>query len=228
LFEQALHVTVSSIILGTAQGFDSSKLYDLSVGAMFCDIGMTRLPTDLTKINRVLNESELAIMRQHTNEGFRVLKSMKEVPATSAPCALLHHERYRGSGYPLAVSQESIPEFAQIVGIADVYNALISPRHHRNSYESGEALEYLFASGNYEFDISLVQVFLQNLTIYPVFSLVKLSSGQIARVMETAGRPIQRPVVEVFCESNGLVVKSPYVLDLQEHPHIVIVGKADK
>jgi HD-GYP domain-containing protein (c-di-GMP phosphodiesterase class II) len=228
LFEQALHVTLSSIILGTAQGFDISKLYELSVGAMFCDIGMTRLPTDLTKINRELNESELAIMRQHTNEGFRVLKSMKEAPASSATCALLHHERYRGSGYPLAVSHESIPEFAQIVGIADVYNALISPRHHRNSYEPGEALEYLFASGNYEFNISLVQVFLQNLTIYPVSTLVKLSSGQIARVMETAGRPIQRPVVEVFCESNGSVAKSPYVLDLQEHSHIVIVGKADK
>jgi hypothetical protein len=65
-------------------------------------------------------------------------------------------------------------------------------------------------------------------TIYPVSSHVKLSSGQIARVKGTAGRPIQRPVVEVFCESNGLVVKSQYVLNLQEHSHIVIVGKADK
>jgi hypothetical protein len=49
-----------------------------------------------------------------------------------------------------------------------------------------------------------------------------------ATVKETAGRPIHRPVVEVFCEANGSVVKAPYLLDLQQLANIVIVGKADK
>jgi HD-GYP domain-containing protein (c-di-GMP phosphodiesterase class II) len=228
LFDQAMHVTLCSNLLGAAQGYDTAKLYELTIGAMFCDIGMTRLPTDLTKVNRVLTEEEIQLMRQHTNEGYRILKSLKEVPLSAAQCALLHHERYRGSGYPLAMSHLGIPEFAQIVGIADVYHALMSPRHHRNSYDPGEAIEYLFASGNYDFEISLVQVFLRHLTIYPVSTVVRLSNGQVGRVVETTGRPIQRPAIEVFREANGLAVMEPYLLELQKQPNVVIVGKADK
>lgn len=228
LFDQAMHVTFCSSLLGTAQGFDTAKLYELAIGAMFCDIGMTRLPSELTKVNRVLTESEIKTMRLHTNEGYDVLKSMKVVPAIAAQCALLHHERYRGSGYPLAMSHNAIPEFAQIVGIADVYNALISPRHHRNSYAPAEAIEYLFASGNYDFEINLVQVFLRHLTIYPVATSVQLSNGQIAMVVKTRDRPIQRPDVEIFYETNGSAVEVPYLVELQKHPSIVIVGKADK
>ncbi|MCD9022270.1 HD-GYP domain-containing protein [Cohnella silvisoli] len=228
LFEHALNVTLCSSIIGTAQKYDSAKLYELSVGALFSDIGMTRLPMDFTKVNRELSEAELALMRQHTSEGYRVLKTMKEVPPTSAQCALLHHERYRGSGYPLGMKNDSIPEYAQIVGLADVYNALGSPRHHRNAYDPGEAIEYLFAAGNYEFEWELIKSFLNHVIIYPVSTMVKLSSGQVAVVMETAGRPIQRPLVQVFCEAGGKVAKTPYMLDLQQHPNVVIVGKADK
>lgn len=228
LFEHALNVTLSSNIIGTVQKFDSAKLYDLSIGALFCDIGMTRLPLDFTKVNRELNESELATLRQHTSEGYRVLKGMKEIPLASAQCALLHHERYRGSGYPLGMTNENIPEFAQIVGLSDVYNALGSPRHHRNAYEPSEAIEYLFASGNYDFDWELIKSFLNHVIIYPVSTRVKLSNGQSATVMETAGRPIQRPLVQVYSESDGTAVIIPYQLELHRHMNVVIVGKADK
>ncbi|RED57664.1 HD-GYP domain-containing protein [Cohnella lupini] len=228
LFEHALNVTLCSSVIGTAQKFDSAKLYELSVGAMFCDIGMTRLPTDFTKVNRELKENELTVLRQHTNEGYRVLKGMKEIPLASAQCALLHHERYSGSGYPMGVTNANIPEFAQIVGLSDVYNALGSPRHHRNAYGPSEAIEYLFASGNYDFEWDLIKSFLNLVVIYPVSTLVKLSNGQTASVMETASRPLQRPIVQVLREADDSVAIVPYLLDLQRHTNIVIVGKADK
>ncbi|RKP47285.1 HD domain-containing protein [Cohnella endophytica] len=228
LFEHALNVTLCSSVMGIAQRLDRSQQQELAVGALFCDIGMTRLPMDFTKVNRELKDSELAILRQHTSEGYRVLKGMKDIPLVSAQCALLHHERYLGTGYPLGMTVEHIPEFAQIVGIADVYNALGSPRHHRNAYRPGEAVEFLFASGNYNFDWELVKKFLNHVVIYPVSMRVKLSDGRIAQVVETAGRPIQRPVVQIVGEANGKAVESRYTLDLQQHPNVVIVGKADR
>ncbi|TVX97096.1 HD-GYP domain-containing protein [Cohnella terricola] len=228
LFEHALNVTLCANIIGTAQRYDSSKLYDLSLGALFCDIGMIRLPAGLTKVNRELDEGELAMLRQHTNEGYRVLKGIKEVPISSAQCALLHHERYRGSGYPLGMTNDKIPEFAQIVAIADVYNALGSLRHHRNAYGPIETIEYLFASGYYDFDWDLIKTFLNHLVVYPVSTCVRLSSGQLATVMETENRPIQRPLVQVYCESDGKAAIIPYLLDLREHMNVVIVGKDDK
>lgn len=224
-FQHAMNVTLCADVIAAAKQFDSAKLYELTVGALFCDIGMTRLPLELTKVNRELSESELKMMKSHTTEGYRILKGMKDVSALSAQVALLHHERYRGEGYPLGVKQEAIPEFAQIVGLADVYNALISPRHHRKPFAPGEATEYLFASGNYDFDLSLVKTFLKFLTIYPIGTVVKLSTGQIGVVTETAGRPMNRPVVQIFCEANGAVAKVPYLLDLQEMNNVVIAGK---
>jgi HD-GYP domain-containing protein (c-di-GMP phosphodiesterase class II) len=227
LLEHALNVTLCSTVIGSAQKFDSSKIYDLSLGALFSDIGMTRLPLDFTKVNRELNESELTILRQHTSEGYRVLKGIKEIPLLSAQCALLHHERYRGTGYPLGMTSENIPEFAQIVGLADVYSAIGSPRHHRNAYRPAEAIEYLLASGNYDFEWDLIKAFLNHVIIYPVSTVVKLSSGQTATVMETERRPIQRPLVQILSEPDGTAVKIPYALDLQRHTNVVILGKAD-
>jgi len=228
LFDHALHVTLCSDIIGAAKSYDASQLYELSVGALFCDIGMTRLPAHLTKANRILTAAEIKIMRQHTTEGYHLLKGMKEVPALSAPCALLHHERYRGEGYPLGIRHDAIPEFAQIVGIADVYNALISPRHYRKPHEPGEATEYLFASGNYEFELSLVKLLLKYLTLYPASSVVRLSNGQVAVIAETEGRPINRPMVQVVCESDGKIANPPYMLDLGTLNNVVIVGRADQ
>lgn len=227
LFEQALNVLLCSNVIGTAQNYDPVKLYELSLGSLFCDIGMTRLPMEITKVNRPLTEAEMKLVRQHTTEGYRVLKGMKNVPISAAQVALLHHERYRGEGYPLGVKKDAIPEFAQIAGLADVYNALVSPRHHRKSHDPGEATEYLFASGNYDFDLSIIQVFLRHLTLYPVSSLVRLSTGQVAMVTVTAGRPINRPIVQIYTEADGTVVKVPYTLDLAQENNIVIFGKAE-
>ncbi|MFC5469644.1 HD-GYP domain-containing protein [Cohnella suwonensis] len=225
LFEHSLNVTLCSSILGSALGFDGSKQFELALGAMFSDIGMTRIPHELAKANRELTESEMTILRQHTSEGYRVLKGIKEVPLASAQCALLHHERYQGNGYPLGMTNENIPEFARIVAIADVYNALGAARHHRNAYRPAEAVEYLLAAGNYHFDWGLVKAFLGRLVIYPVGTEVMLSDGRAATVMETAGKPLQQPIVKLAV-ARGKEDGKREILDLQLHPSLVIVGKA--
>jgi HD-GYP domain-containing protein (c-di-GMP phosphodiesterase class II) len=225
LFEQAMQVTMYAGIIGTAKQYDTSQMYDLTLGAVFCDIGMTRLPTNLIKVNRDLTDSERLMVRRHTTEGYRVLTKMKGVPLEAAKVALQHHERYRGEGYPFGIKHNEISEYAQIVGLADVYNALVSPRHHRKPFATEEATEYLFASGNYEFDLSLIQTFLRHLRVYPVATPVMLSNGQTAFVVDTINRPMLRPVVQIIRESDGLPIPSPYLVDLQKESHLAIVRR---
>ncbi|WP_164472826.1 HD-GYP domain-containing protein [Cohnella candidum] len=225
LFQQALQVTMCANVIGTARKYDSDEMYNLTLGSLFSDIGMTRLPTDLTKVTRELTDSERLKVRGHTTEGYRILSKMKDVPLESAKVALQHHERYRGEGYPFGLKREEISEFAQIVGIADVYNALVSSRHHRKAYAVEEATEYLFAAGNYEFDLSLIQTYLRHLTIYPVSTHVLMNSGQHAFVVETANRPVLRPVVQVYREADGSTIASPYLVDLEQHPYLAILKR---
>ncbi len=225
LYQQALQVTMISSAIGTAMKYDSDQVYKLTLGSFFSDIGMTRLPTDLTKVARELTESERLKVRRHTTEGYKILSKMKQVPLESAKVALQHHERYRGEGYPFGLKAGEISEFAQIVGLADVYNALISPRHHRKAFSTEEALEYLFAAGNYEFDLKLVQTYLRHLNVYPVSAHVLLNNGQSAYVVETANRPFLRPVVQVYREADGSSIASPYLVDLEQHPQLAILRK---
>ncbi|TJY41914.1 HD domain-containing protein [Cohnella pontilimi] len=225
LFRQALQVSMYAGIIGTAKNFDSAQMYELTLGALFSDIGMTRLPTDLIKLGRELTEAERLMVRRHTTEGYRILTKIKGMPLESAKVALQHHERYRGEGYPFGLTQKEISEFAQIVGLSDVYNALISPRHYRKAYAPEEATEYLFASGNYEFELSLIQTFLRHHRVYPASTVVQLSNGQTAYVVDTMNRPLLRPVVQIIREADGSAVPSPYLVDLEKEPYLAILRR---
>lgn len=224
LFEHSLHVALYAGVIGMARNYDTNRLYDLIVGALLYDIGMTRLPQSLIKTDRTLTESERSVLRQHTIEGYQVLRRIKGVSIESAKCALFHHERYRGEGYPFGVRWNDIPEFARIIAIADVYDALVSPRHHRKAYTPGEAMEYLFASGNYEFGLELVQHFIRHLSVYPVSSVIRLSSGQVGVVAQLDQYLRHRPVVRIIREADGSVVPQPYEIDLARSRNVVILS----
>lgn len=221
IFEHSLRVGVLAGVMGLAKRFDQVRLYDLVLGGLLFDIGMTTIPQELLCKKQPLQQEEKVFIRQHTIEGYRILTSTPGVPHASAQCALLHHERYRGEGYPFGLKGEDVPEVAQIVGLADVYDALKSPRHHRNAFTPGEVVEYLFAAGNFDFDFSLVWLFLKNVWIYPVSSIVRLSSGQIGIVSHSAHS--YRPIVKIVREADGTPVIPSYEVDLLRDSKLTIV-----
>jgi len=227
LFQHALQVAMSASVIGTVRRYDSSDMYNLTLGSLFSDVGMTRLPSDLTKVARGLTDPERKRVRGHTTEGYRILSAMSDVPPEAAKAALQHHERYHGGGYPLGLLHNQISELAQIVGISDVINALLSSRHHRKAYAVEEATEYLFAAGNYEFDLSLVHNYLHHLTVYPPGTHVIMNSGQTAYVVDTASRPVLRPIVQIYREADGSTIASPYLVDLEQHPYLAILRRVN-
>ncbi|WP_217593057.1 HD-GYP domain-containing protein [Cohnella sp. GbtcB17] len=221
LFDHTLQVSLMSGLIGAASGMDANAQYELAVGALLFDVGMTRISPELLRARRKLTDAEMAAVKQHTTLGYHALGRIREVPDAAAKCALLHHERYRGEGYPYGIAQDKIPDMAQIVGLSDVFDALLSPRHHRDPYPPSEAMEYMFAAGNYEFGIGIVRSFLKNLTIFPTGMAVVLSSGETAIVKDTANRPAHKPVVLVVREADGRV-PSPYEIDLNENARIYV------
>ena len=100
----------------------------------------------------------------------------------------------------------------------------MSPRHYRDAFTPGDAVEYLFAAGNYDFDISLVWLFLRNVFVFPVSSVIQLSNGQIGVVSGTDVKLNHRPVVRIIREADGSIVPEPYELDLIRHSNLTITG----
>ncbi|THF73132.1 HD-GYP domain-containing protein [Cohnella fermenti] len=222
LFRHSLHVSLLSNVLGDVRGFDKSRMEELTLGSLLFDVGMTRLPENIVKANRKLTDEERETVRQHTRIGYKVLSEIKSIPQQAARAALLHHERFDGHGYPFSFRGKDIPELAQLVGLADIYDALLSQRHYRDSYPSNEAMEYLFAAGNYDFGMDVVQSFLKHVVVYPVSSLVELSNGQVGIVEQTANRLAHRPVIRIIQEANGEPIAKTYTVDLNENRQLVI------
>ena len=110
-----------------------------------------------------LTEDEIAVMRQHPKIGHELLSgSQNRFIQTGALIALRHHERYDGSGYPDGLIGDEIPLEARIVAVADVFDALISPRPYKHAWELDAALAYLYSQRGRLFDPRCVDALIRN------------------------------------------------------------------
>ncbi len=226
LFEHTLNVATLSAIIGFAKHYSIEPLHDLIVSALLFDVGMIQLPDELLTKKGRLTEFDRGLIERHTTEGYQMLVHRTDIPEAAALCALQHHERYDGSGYPSGVGRSRIHEFAQIIALADTYDALVSRRHHRGSYTRRDAVEFLLGSGDRMFDLSLVKLFISHITIYPVGSRVVLNSGQTAVIISVDSSLVQRPTVKIIREKDGSQVAFPYEIDLRAQYDLVIVDTA--
>jgi HD-GYP domain-containing protein (c-di-GMP phosphodiesterase class II) len=223
LFQHAFNVAVLSGIMGIAKGFNRTQLEELGIGALLYDIGMTKMPMKLLTHTGSMSEEEMRLLRSHPKEGFDILRKYHDISIVSAHCALQHHERYDGSGYPRGLKKDEIHIYAQIVGLADTYDALVSPRPYRKRFTASEAIEFLFAAGGTYFDIELIKLFCSHISVYPVATALLLNSGQIVVVSQNNELAVHRPCVRVIREADGNPPKSPYEIELKNELHLTIV-----
>lgn len=223
LFQHAVNVAVLAGVIGIAKGYNRQQLEELGVGALLFDIGMTKVPAQLLNKQGELTEAEKTLVERHTTDGFDILRKQHDISLLSAHCALQHHERFDGSGYPRGLKSDEIHMYAQIIGLADTYDALTSPRPHRKRYTPSEAIELLFASGNTLFDFELIKLFCKHISVYPVATTVLLSTGQIAVVSANNSLAVHRPTVRIVEEKDGSRPTKPYEIDLKNEVNILIV-----
>ncbi|MCA0756684.1 HD-GYP domain-containing protein [Paenibacillus sp. N4] len=223
LFQHSFNVAVLAGIMGIAKGLNRTQLEELGVGALLFDIGMTKLPQKLLTHPGSFTPEEHKLMRSHTQEGFDILRKYHDISVVSAHCAFQHHERFNGSGYPRGLKGDEIHLYAQIVGIADMFDALTSPRPHRKRYTASEAIEFLFAAGGTFFDLELIKLFCRHISIYPVSTSLLLSTGQVGVVSENNELAVHRPKVRIIMEKDGTMPKEPYEIELKDELYITIV-----
>ncbi len=223
LFHHAVNVAVLSGVLGIAKGYNRNQLLELGVGALLFDIGMTVFPDNLWLNPTDLTEEQRGRLQKHTEEGYNILRNQYDVSLLSAHCALQHHERFDGTGYPRGLKGGEIHEYAQIVAIADVYDALTSPRPYRKRYSPSEAIEFLYANGNQWFDLDLIRLFCKYIAIYPISSTVQLNTGQLGVVSHIDPLVTHRPIVRIIQEADGKETAAAYEIDLRRHVNITIV-----
>jgi HD-GYP domain-containing protein (c-di-GMP phosphodiesterase class II) len=138
----------------------------LGVGALLHDIGKLKIPEEILKKPSQLTVEEFEEIKKHTTYGYEILKNFENISMESAFIALGHHERFDGSGYPLQLRGENIYQFARIVAVADVYDALTSDRVYRKKLKPHESVEYITSLGTDHFDKEIVDNFIKHIAVY--------------------------------------------------------------
>ena len=155
--------------------------------------------------------------------GFDAVKNNWELSPLSRTVILCHHEKVNGSGYPRHVNGTEIHDFAKIVAICDIFDALTADRCYSPKWELSEVLTHLRNISGTELDPVLTEKFISLVTPYPNGTTLSLPDGRRAIVFEQNKKNVQRPVLRIFEENTvRLAPEEFYLLDLSLHPEIVL------
>ena len=211
-------VNVSILTMGQARalGIDGKLLREFGLSALMHDIGKVRTPKDILNKPEKLDDREFAIMRQHTVNGAEILRRTPEMPMLAPVVAFEHHLRKDGTGYPNGVKRTALNLGTMLCSIADVYDAMRSQRLYQQAFPTERILQVLERNDGVQFDQHLVRRFVQLLGIYPVGNLVKLSTGEVAVVLQTHAPDPYRPRVRVLLRADGSPLDVPQDRNLFE------------
>lgn len=223
LYTHSLNVALYSVAIGMAKGFNNQQLIELGLGALLHDIGKTKIPRSVLEKKEPLTEDEFELIKKHTIYGFELLRKEHGIPLVSAHCAYQHHEKLSGSGYPRGIIGDQIHEYAKIVAIADVYDAIISERIYKDPKLPHIALEILYTGVEVDFDKELVEIFRKTIAIYPIGTNVTLSSGESGVVVDINSRFPARPIVRILEDKDKNEIIELYEIDLSKDFSKVIV-----
>jgi putative two-component system response regulator len=147
-------------VLGHGLGLTQTEVQIISIACQLHDIGKVGLPEGILLQEGQYSEAELKKIKLHTTIGAEILSNSNSALLQAAETiALNHHERWDGSGYPNGISGEQIPLSARLCAIADVFDALTTPRPYKKEVSVEEALALIIGASGSLFDPQIVQVF---------------------------------------------------------------------
>lgn len=208
-------VAVCALMVAVARrlGLGEDRVRAAGMGGLLHDLGKAAMPRDVLLKPGRLTEAELQIMRTHPAAGHASLQRAGVFDPVALDVCLHHHERVDGMGYPHGLQGADISLMARAAAVCDVYDAITSDRPYKKGWEPGESIRHM-ANWKGHFDEPILHAFVRAVGIYPVGSLVRLASGQLAIVLDQGGKSLLQPRVRIiFCTRRGLPVR-PRVLDL--------------
>lgn len=193
-FKHSVDVATMAMVIARKHGLSEKEIYEIGVTGLLHDVGKSKIPNEVLNKPGKLDDDEFALMKQHTLLGYGILKDKADIKDEIRQGVLQHHEKINGKGYPLGLADEKIHEYAKILSVADIYDALVTKRPYKNPFSQRDAVEMIMSMTT-ELDIHVMRSFLESVILYPVGCTVKLSNGEKAKVVENNPECILRPKV---------------------------------
>jgi HD-GYP domain-containing protein (c-di-GMP phosphodiesterase class II) len=220
-FTHSVNVAMLSMCIGRRINLSRRNLVNLGMCALFHDLGKIEIPNEILHKKEKLDDSELKLIEEHSLNSSRLMLKLKASPDSKARILVPmfeHHLKYDLSGYPHADWKKPLTLFGKIISIADKYDTLTSSRSYRKSVLSPDrALGYMFDRAGKDFDPILIKVFINIMGVYPVGTLLRLDTDELALVVSSPSREFsKRPLVCVLEKGDDGSYKKKEIINLDE------------
>ncbi len=214
IYSHGISVAVNLVAFGRHLGYPKTELSQLGMLGLLLDIGKIKLPRELLEKNERLTAEEFELVKEHVDLGLKVLYETPNIHPDVIEGISQHHERMNGSGYPHNLMGDKISTFGRMAAIADTYAAVTKPRPYAEVISPHHALQMLTTWSGSQFHGDMVEQFIQSIGVFPVGSMVELSTGEVAVVVTHSKFKRLRPKVLVLTEPDKTVRSHPTTLDL--------------
>ena len=223
----SVNVGILALFMAPRLAFSRDLMGTLGVAALMHDIGKTRIPHEILNKVGKLTDDERTIIQQHPILGAEMLRGLAGPSKLTMVVAFEHHANYDLSGYPRIVTKPRPHLLARLVQIADVFDAATTSRRvYRRPHTPEEAMRLILAGAGTFYDPVLARIFLQEMGVYPVGTLVRLDGGTLAVVRRPGRSSPTRPLVSVI-DAQATPAEVVSDLDLEEHQGRHIVQSVD-
>jgi len=212
--QQALDVSLTMICFGRELCMPHEVLVDLGIGGLFLDIGYTTLLHGLFRKRTPMNAAELKIAKNHVKDGLSILESSGITNPIVVEMVSNHHERYDGSGFPSGLHGDDIGMYGHMAAITAAYVALVSGEGGRKPMTPSKAIGVMLKEAGKAFHPTLIHQFVRVVGIYPIGSLVQVSSGEIGIVIQEHKMWRLRPTIKLVLNKDRLRLKDQKVIEL--------------
>lgn len=212
IFAHSLNVAMISRMLGKWLNWGEAELDTLTLAAAVHDIGKFLIPSEILNKETKLTDSEFALIKQHPVLGYDLLKEL-DVDYPVKQAALMHHERCDGSGYPLGLTTDEIDDYALIISIADVYDAMTSARKYRTPLCPFEVIAEFEKEGLSKYKPRYILTFLEHIANAYQNNRILLNDGRGAKIILLNSNHLSKPMIQF---DNGTC------LDLDREPNLYI------
>ncbi|MEJ6475678.1 HD-GYP domain-containing protein [Pseudoalteromonas piscicida] len=213
LLEHSINVAILMAIFCKHLGYSRALTEEMTTGALLHDIGKIEIPDSILNKPDKLTLDEYNIMKSHAKYSFDILLNAG-LSQVSCEIAGYHHERLDGSGYPYGKTADELPQHVRMAAIIDVYDALTAERIYKDGMTPIKAFKLMREGCPHHFDEQLLTHFIACIGVYPVGTLVKLTSGKVGVIAQSNPKEPLKPVVKVFYQAKYMHYTEVQDIDL--------------
>lgn len=221
LITNLVNVGILATKVGAGLGYYGKELERLTLAGLLHDIGLFAVPQSVITKSGRLTHDERTLIEQHPELGNQAIRKAGPEYDWLAQVVRQAHERWNGQGYPNKLKGRQISEYAQIIGVVDVFDALVSPRGYRRRFFPHEAVRELIVAERTAFPREVVKALVEQLSAYPLGTSVRLTTGEVGSVTRVNSRYPLRPVV--WIEGDAARGQEGRQLDLSLTPLVSII-----